>query len=209
MRVGVGRQSHGVFLVIDAIGRVKKDLRGAEGRDHIGRDVTWPIGRDHAEVHSGRTLLCAADAQAQPNCLERDIFYQRHQSGTAGGGSISDFHHGGIGGFVQRIDERLWLQQVAIAQCQIGIGNIAHRAQRWLKGMRIFSAGDKALYPGIFSRDVARKIREDRGGGHHGEFFSASGIQRSRRGTTSGQQAGAQQRAYGPKPASMGKRTRH
>ena len=110
---------------------------------------------------------------------------------------------------MQRIDERLRLQQVAIAQRQIGIGNIAYRAQRWLKGMRIFSTGNKALYAGIFSRNVAREIREDRGGGHHGESLSVSSIQRGRGGTTSGQQAGAQQRANGPKPASMGKRTRH
>jgi len=42
--VGVGRKGYCVFLAIDAIGRVKEDLRGTEGGDHIGRHVARPVG---------------------------------------------------------------------------------------------------------------------------------------------------------------------
>jgi len=57
---------------------------------------------------------------------------------------------------VQRIDKSLRFQQVAVAKRQVGIGNIAHRAQRWLEGMRILAAGDEAFDLGIFSCHVAR-----------------------------------------------------
>ena len=100
---------------------------------------------------------------------------------------------------MQGIYQGLRFQEVSIAQGQIRIGHVAHRAQRGLKGVRVLSTRDKPGDRGILACDVAGHIRQNGRRRNHAEAIR--GIHRCRGRAACRKEGDAKERPDGLQPA--------
>lgn len=162
MRVRVSGQAGGVLMIVDTVRAVEQHLRRTEGGDHVSCHVTGTLGRDHAELHRVRVGRGILDAQSQPHGIEGSVFHERNELCAAGGSLVCDLDNRDMRGLPQSIHEPLRLKQIAVCERDVRVRRVTDGAQRRLKGMWVFTCGDKGGDVGVFACNVANDVRENR-----------------------------------------------